>query len=321
MGEALPSHPDPKQPLSLEREPLPLEMLFNGHKRLIVAGDLASGRSTLLAYLALAHAQPDLAAVHDLDATLMPLYVPLTAMDWSIAAPVEGDDEQEEQPAPAEEEQPGLERLVQTAIRATAAPSAAAKLLTQRLQEGTALLLLDGWDELNDDGREQAASWLADLADEWPGNTWLVVAGSCDLAPLTDAQFAPLRLTPWNREQVASFAARLATKMTADDEQAAPELDPDMLPKLEKEPSLLDLALRVWLLLDEGTAPPGRMYLFMHALERLLNVSEETTWLPPVARAVLGNLAFVLQEESRATVSKKELVNGLVISLESNVKA
>ena len=74
------SIPDPQQEPAPAPQVLSPSDALQGHPRILLVGGPASGRTTLLAYLALTHARPE--------GTRVPLYLYLPALDW--APPPEG---------------------------------------------------------------------------------------------------------------------------------------------------------------------------------------------------------------------------------------
>ncbi|HEC33553.1 MAG TPA: hypothetical protein ENI37_02415 [Chloroflexi bacterium] len=285
-------------------EPLPLGVALRGHQRLLVVGPLGSGRSTLLAYLALVHARGEAGSALRLPSQRLPLYLHLAGVDWSFLE--------------SEEEPEGLVWLAQEGVRTVGGPSAASRVLRQRLQAGTALVLADGWDELDHPERERAAAWLANLTDSLPGNLWLVAVGPRGYGPLTDAGFVPLRLEGWGRSQVETLLACFADLLSPPDEErrlSTQQAADTLAEALKKEHSLLELVLRAWLLMATGEAPERRVDLLMRALGHLLGLSEDRTWLSPVARAALGDLALMMQREGRATVARGEVEAALEAAL------
>jgi len=311
-----PPPPDPHQDCSCV--PLTLGMALRGHRRILVAGEMASGRTALLAYLALVHAREEAGSLLGLSGERLPLYVHLMDLDWS--SPEEEGEAQESE---------GLDKLVRGGACAVGGPPAVGGVLRRHLEAGTALVLLDGWEELGRREQTQAARWLADLADSLPGNLWVAATGQRGYGLLADADFVPLRLGRWGRSQVEELLARCADLLserrdegeTAEDEVQAgqPSLQraaDDLLQALEVEPSLLDLALRTWLLLDAGRSVEGRGELFAQALERSLAPSEEEMeWLPAAARATLGALAMMVQQEGRVAVARAEVEDAVEASL------
>lgn len=278
--------PDPEREVPPASQPLSPDDALRGHPRLLITGGPASGRSTLLAHLALTHARPE--------GTRVPLYLYLPALDW--APPPEG----KKAPTP-------FQRLVQGALQAVGAPAPAATPLRQALQAGGALILADGWDELPSDAQEPATSWLKELADAFPGNIWVVAVGAGQYAPLANAGFVPLRLCPWDRPQVRDFLTRLPTPENFPLEQATE----DLTQVLKKTGSLLDVALCAGWLLENGAVPPKRTDPFRQRLEKWAGGFPDLPPLegvePPDPLDTLRILARKLQEDGRFVCTRQEL--------------
>lgn len=279
--------PDPNREGPPASQPLSPDDALRGHPRLLVAGGPASGRSTLLAYMALTHARTE--------GMRVPLYLYLPALDW--APPSEG----KKGPTPSQ-------RLVQGALQAVGASAPAATPLRQALQAGGALVLADGWDELDPAAQEQATLWLAELADTLPGNIWMIAVGAQQYAPLTNAGFVPLHLCPWDRPEVRDFLTRLPAPEHFPLERATE----DLTGVLKRTNSLLDVALCARWLLENGTIPPKRMDPFHQRLEKWANglpdpssESERAEALDPLD--ILRALALKLQEDGRSVCSRQEV--------------
>jgi len=286
--------PDPEQDVSLAPQLLSPSDALRGHSRILLAGGPASGRTTLLAYLALTHARPESGTGPALSTGRIPLYIYLPALDWTL--PPEG----KKASTPAQ-------RLVQGALQAVGAPAPAATPLRQALQTGGALILADGWDELAPDAQERATAWLTELADAFPANIWVIAVGAGQYAPLANAGFVPLRLCPWDRPQVRDFLTRLPAPENFPLERATEELTR----VLKRTNSLLDVALCAGWLLENGIVPSRRTDPFHHRLERWARGFPD---LPPLEGVepldpldILRTLARKLQEDGRSICTRQEL--------------
>lgn len=304
-----PPHPDPAAEAPLTRIPIPLGTALSGHRRLLVTGPPGSGRSALLAYLALVHARGEAGSTLGLPTERLPLYLYLADRDGL--------------PLDEEGRPDDLTLLVEAGTRAVGGPSAAKGTVRRQVQAGTALILVDGWDEMDRPGQERAAAWLAGLTDALPGNLWVVAVGPRGYAPLADAGFIPLRLEEWGRPQVEALLSRCASLLSPpegseEESPPSPQRLADILTKtLEEGASRFELALHAWLLLTAGERVEGRMDLLMQALDRLVASSPEEMWLPAAARAALGSMALKMQQEGRVAVAKAEVEEALEGALEA----
>jgi HEAT repeat protein len=351
--------PNPEAKPSTLRQPLSWKLLLSGYPRLILTGDLASGRTSLLAYLALLHARQESTEAIELPADRLPLYVDLPRMIWKERVEVQVEESDEESVAeevveevveeaveegegtPAEEltddvlvelsEEEGtsqeveapkeklnpLERLIRGALISVRAPSSYAPALRNNLQEGTALILADGWDELEPEDREEIAVWLGQLADELEGNVWILSTGPRAFFPLTGQGFRPLWLEAWTTLETRALAARwMEIFPPAEEEkrQVALTLNQELRTLLQQGANPMDLNLYCWLFLTGSQ--PERAHLFTEALDRLLQPPEGSDlWSPVTVRAALSQLALTLQEEEREILKRQEILDALQLVL------
>jgi HEAT repeat protein len=308
--ELFPPPPVPQSLSEVTPEPagprvLPLHRTLGGHPRLAILGPPGAGRTALLAYVALvcARTASDGDSHAGAEATLgpvqrrLPLYVWLPAMDWNETGDTGGP------------QSGGLERLISVAVAAVGGSSGMSGPLRRHLEAGQAVVLGDGWDELSPQRRQQAAAWLAGLADTLPGNLWLVGAGTRGYARLTEAAFVPLRLAAWDAGRVEAFARRWA-KIHAPAGEPSPLALRKLVLALRSAARAggppLELALRALVAQADGQSPARRAALFDRALDLLLR-QEEEPWLAGACRAALGQLALSLQQGGRATASREEI--------------
>lgn len=305
-----PAHPHPEAGPSVGRVSLPLGAALSGHPRLVVIGDLGSGRSALLAYLALVYARREAGTTLGLPLERLPIYLYLPDMDW----------EPPPEPAPGERPRPPRDEhewLIEHALAAVGGKKAHAAALRQSLTTGTALVLADGWDEIGDAAqRERASTWLGRLADELPGNLWIVTASARGFNPLQEAGFTYLRLEEWEPSQGQALRVHWASLFPpAEGEPAADlrPLDAALNAALNRGATPLELTLRCGLFFARRELPAGRGELFARVADWLLEPppAKEPLWEAPAARAALERLAFAALQEGRMTFSRQEVLEGL----------
>ena len=322
---------------------LPLSRILSGHPLLVLNGGPGLGKTSLLAYLAWVSARgsqdeadseeqldPPPVEIHGADERL-PVYVPLTAIEWGEGpSPMEDEEGERATDSPPPEMAPQPEDLLPTALAVVGGRKRWAGALQPFLENGEAILLVDGWDDLQSHQRDQAAEWLAQCIDRFEDNVWIVGAGEWDYASLTEAGFVPVKLQRWTLEQVIRFAngwleADPAFEPTPQEE---PEREPEPhedetetsdAPTLSREEfcselttaaargwSPLELAMGAFVLVREGQAPFQRGTLFDHTLDLLL-WDEERPWIAPACRVALIELATRLQQGGRQFATRDEV--------------
>ncbi len=333
---------------------IPLYQALNGHPRLIVTppltairngemGPIGCGQTTLMAYIALTCSQ-QLAAVEGtadttpsplLDPARVPLYVSLTAIEWSTEnapqpiPPADDDLESGENGDDAEDttldQADPLATLVDAALRTVGGRRPMRTILQKRLEDGQAIILADGWDEIPPSCRPQAAKWLIAAAEAAPDNMWLVaVGGSGGYAPFAEAGFVPVEIVPWSDEQIVAFARRWADIAAAD---GRPELTTpagfeafaaQLRQAARQGASPLELAYRAFLQATGAAVKipaTRRAPLYAALLDSWLaqpkGKGKRKGSLPPwwitACRAILGKLSLTLQQEGRTLINPEEL--------------
>lgn len=158
---------------------------------LLLTGDLGSGRSTALAYLAIriANRDPSMGKL----AGRVPILI--HAADLALSR-LEGT----------------LGRLT-GATQRSASPSVSAMLpgyLQKHFEQGTALLLLDGLEELGEQDLPEISDWIRSVRTEFPG-VRMVATGSAEfIGQLAQVGLSPVRIAPWSELTVRKFMRRWA---------------------------------------------------------------------------------------------------------------
>lgn len=153
--------------------------------RLIVQGDPGSGKTTLLQWLAVSAAQRGLSGEELATNAVWPFFVRLR--DWPKAR----------QGAVAR-----LADLVAMSLDFAVPP----QLLQQRLADGSALLLIDGLDELPSRPRADAWDWLRFLAAQFPTTSMVVTTRPSAMHALPSIDgFQVVGLLPMDNEQISTY--------------------------------------------------------------------------------------------------------------------
>src|SRR5690606_16684212 len=103
-----------------------------------------------------------------------------------------------------------LIRAVQSQVgRVTA--STLPRNLYNRLNEGEALLLIDGLDELSAAEQTEKLIWLRQLLSQYDRNFFIIVGAAQGYGPLIDLGLAPVFLRPWDDQMIETVITRWAT--------------------------------------------------------------------------------------------------------------
>lgn len=244
------------------RTPQRIDALLASRPRVLLRGDAGAGKTTLVWWLA-AHAaagtlSPQLADLNGLVPYVVPLRT-LRAQGRTF-------------PTPAQ--LPTASRLM-----IDEAPGGWASRV---LRAGRALILVDGLDEVSQDDRDDAHTWLADLLAHYPDNRCIVTSRPLAVDPgwLASEDFEELRLLPMRNDDIQSFvtAWHRAARLGPDAHEDLDDLKRDLSHQFRQNPALADLA-RTPLLCAvicavhrarQGFLPETRWALYQSALNMLL---------------------------------------------------
>jgi hypothetical protein len=132
---------------------------------------------------------------------LLPLYVHLANFDLS---------EFGRRADPAEP----LVRAIQSQVGSVTRKTVPRKLY-DRLNKGTALVLLDGFDELPEEEQRRMIPWLRAFLREYRRNFIIIAGPATGFDDLTRLGFAPVYLRPWHDQQAHSAAEKWANHWSA----------------------------------------------------------------------------------------------------------
>lgn len=235
-------------------QPQRAEYALAGHRRVLLRGVAGSGKTTLVQWLAVTTAEQQLGEGMSQLLGRVPFVLPMRTLTRGGRG----------LPAPAE------------FLQAVGCPHTPPAGWVERvLLGGRGLLLIDGIDEVPEDEREPARRWLRQLAEEFPGNFWLVTARPSAVREdwLAREGFTDLTLSPMGREDIAAFVHRWHLAAKAGQEQAE-----DLLEALRRRPDLARLATNPLMCSlmcalhhsRHGYLPRGREALYAAALRMLL---------------------------------------------------
>ncbi|MCO1577487.1 NACHT domain-containing protein [Crossiella sp. SN42] len=280
-----------------------VEAALGGADRAFVRGEAGSGKTTLLHWLAVTAAR---SAFTD------------QLADWNSCVPfvirLRGH---------ATGDLPRPEQFLQDAWPARSAEMP--ELWThRRLDEGSALLLVDGVDEVPPNRRPQVHAWLSELAREFPKARMVVTArpAAAEAKWLAAEGFTAVTLEPMNREDITRFvacwhqAAQRAHSLPGDPAEL-PAAQRRLLNQLASRPHLRVLAANPLLCamlcalnLDQvSELPRNRMELYRRALEMLLETRDLKRGIAGLLdvsrkRVLLRDMAWRLTEANRIELDR-----------------
>lgn len=291
--QVLPYLPDWTQLASIYEAPsFSLAEALSGGANLVLIGEPGSGKTVALAHLATEIAR------QSLEAGAFAGHVPflLHVMDLELPA-AEG-------VAPLETLVAALQPHVEkkTTARLPALTAAA-------FEQGRALLLLDGLDELHPERVEETVDFLEDLLDVYPRTRAVVVSGNTFDGLTRRLGFAPVALASWDYEQRAEFVQRWGTLWTrfvaqpveADDQAIDPALINAWLISESPLLSPLELCLKTWAAYA-GDALGADVSDALEAFVRRLTVTL------PKSREAVQNLAVQMLQSRQPVVARAQAV-------------
>ncbi|MFC5721817.1 NACHT domain-containing protein [Streptomyces gamaensis] len=236
---------------------------LSGRQRVLLRGTAGSGKTTLMQWLAVASARdglpPELADLRG----CVPLLLPLRTLL------------RKGEPLPEPED------FLRTVARPLAGLPAARGWVSRKLDEGRALLLIDGVDEVPEAERKRTLAWLKDLLVAYPEARYVVTTRPSAVRDgwLADLGFAEMELLPMSRGDVAAFIDRWHAAAACDrDDERLPLLRDALKAAVVAKPDLGRLATNPLMCAmicalnrsRNGFLPNGRMELYRAGLELLL---------------------------------------------------
>lgn len=175
------------------------------------------------------------------------------------------------------------------------------------LEQGRALVLIDGFDELSPSARELLMPWLREFMAQY-GHNMIVAAGTVDgFDPLASLGFTPAYLRAWHDDHYAELVQRWSAAWTlgTDGKRKAGPPDEQVLRRISvgnRGLSVLDVTLKIWTGLANDTRVAGRAGWYDAWIARHLSQDDLRDRLPDLA------VRFV---EAGRPVSRAELAQAL----------
>ncbi len=285
-------------------KPVLVAVALRSTQRLVVLGQSGTGRTTLLTKIARNHitkqAPAELGTIDRL-----PLLLHLAEVDWTKA-----------------NDNDPLGVLIPAAtghVSSLIAPNVG-NLMKGRVQRGTAILLLDGLDEITPQQRARCVPWLAALLSQFPNNQVVVTTGLLGYGALQNMGFAALKLADWTFREVDQFTQNWIAVLGGgrQDRKIITEAVRQMS-DLTASPIDLTLALIDWR--TRTRFPTSRIETYDHWLERAVRPADATEDLLSADKlsAALGKVAWSLYQEQRWDIGFDEIQQAIEVVLPAPV--
>ncbi len=192
------------------------------------------------------------------------------------------------------------------------------------LEQGRALVLLDGYDELAPKARETYYFWLQQFLATY-GHNMIVIAGPVTgYEPLTTLGFTPTYLRPWQQHDYDELAERWSRLLPQKTNVAPP--DDQTLRRVmidNRGYTALDVTLKIWAGLADDTREAGRVGWYDAYINRRLSDAQARESLPllaehlleagqPLDRAALGAAFGAPSGEGGSALKIDDLLDMLV---------
>jgi HEAT repeat protein len=259
---------------------LTLERALAGGVQVVLIGQPGIGKTVALAHLATlaANRSESLGSLRD--------HVPLLLHVAQLQLPVS-------------ERQDLLARIIEATTAETSLLDVgrAAKFITSSFRNGRVLLLLDGYDELTDQGQRAVAEFLGGLVRAYP-HTRIVMTGAPEyLDGLIGLGFVPLSVMPWNRRRQSHFIDRWLEAWSSSANKGGITLpghaaiDPLVvaawLDQNNENASALELTLKLWAACAGDGLGPNHSEAIAAHVRRLVPASTPPAALESLAMQVM----------------------------------
>jgi len=292
---------------------VPVSAVLKAAPRLVVTGTFGSGRTALLAHIThmLAQSMRRSQTALDLPERTLPAYVHLAELTLEPEPPPPTD------PKAKLVKLDPIKPLIDTIadrmplLIQTSAPG----LLEKAIKTGEAILLLDGFDELETETQSRAVTWLKALCEASPKLRIVITAAPGGYTPLVELGFTAIALAPWTAKQVTQLAERWM-RAAKGSEADALHLATMLKPTPGTSPLPLDVMLTAFIWQKRHTVPPNRAAAFAQTVDLDLEPVQAASPLSPMlARTMMGKLALTLLSEGRSAVERAEIERSVTMLL------
>ncbi|MEU4555759.1 NACHT domain-containing protein [Micromonospora violae] len=277
----------------------PLEWALADHPRLFLHGPAGSGKTSTLLWLAIHAARQSLDGLIRFFNDTLPIYLPLNQPAQTGRHPV-----------------PDAAYLADIAVPSFESRQLA-DLVRMRCESGSALLLVDGLDEVDPESRPIWLDWLVQTAERYPDCRFIVTSRTSplDLEPLIDRVFATARIEPLDSRSKAAltrqwFAAAGSTDRN--EPHAAPTAAAARLTSLVEGNSRLNdlsttplmLTLMCALFRERGELPLRGSDLYSEFIDMLVDRRDRVRGIAGARVLPKPEAVMLLQELARFMVNR-----------------
>ena len=289
---------NPIEPETLR--PVPIAVALRSTRRLAVLGQSGAGRTVLLTRMARVHLNKQ--AGQELGTNnRLPILLHLAEADWATAN---------------DNDPLGVLLSAATAHVPSLIASNVGNLMKGRIRSGSALLLLDGLDEVTPAQRTRIVQWLAALLTRYPTSEVVVTMGMLGYGALQNLGFAALKLSDWTYREADRATENWIAVLGGgrQDRQVLTE-GARQMSDLTTSPIDFMLALVDWR--TRTRFPASRIEVYVHWLERALRPLgfAEDLMSADQLGAALGRIAWATYQEQRLDVGFDEIEQAIASAL------
>ncbi|MBN1679176.1 MAG: HEAT repeat domain-containing protein [Anaerolineae bacterium] len=212
---------------------------------------------------------------------LLPVFIHLCDLDFDAAA--YGRSDQHLDPS-----EPVIRAAQQHVSGVTA--QVVGSVLYPALENGRALILIDGYDELEPSARDMYFHWLRQFLETYGQNLTVITGPAEGYEPLMTLGFTPTFLRPWREDDYDQLARRWGNIWTPGGKRRVEPPSEQALRRITADNrgrNILDVSLKIWAGLAEDVREPGRGGWYDAWITRRLSKPDAGDWLALLASQMI----------------------------------
>ncbi|MBF0185256.1 MAG: SUMF1/EgtB/PvdO family nonheme iron enzyme [Magnetococcales bacterium] len=295
-----------------DNKALSLAELLPHHRRLLIEGQPGAGKTTFLKLVAAMLAKDHLAlpcadgscwrhrylGLPCSESARIPLFLRLSELTALLA---------DDKPPFTDDRR----RLLDLLDRTPNADPAWRDEWTRQLEEGEAMLLLDGLDEVADEGiRERVLAIVQDALRHWSKSQVVITSRPFGVGRIKELGFHSVVIDPFGQEEIREFISRWVTALHAQDK---PDHQQILLQAIVEKPAIRRLAANPVMLTclcvvhwNEGKLPEGRGRVYQAVLRWLIAarsaLRDQAGYPDRFAQEAFAALALAMMRGSKRAV-------------------